>query len=221
MGSEIPEMRKRAQSALELEVEGRRADQARAAGLEKQVNIRSSSRRCSSSSSRNSSSSSTGPLYAFSSWLSDLGRSIFSSSEYKNCIPWQVPGTRFLRPQQATIFMSYFEKYVPSVFGICILTQTGYRHVPVAAILFDMPAAAICCWTISGVFGDYRQGATGIGSFTILMLLHNIYTFQRYLLLVYGIERYSILSILVECCSNIKSSLPFLNGIEWCWMFVK
>ena len=53
MGAELPERRKHAQAdtreaqaALEVEVDGKRADQARAAGLEKQVSIS-----CSSSSS--------------------------------------------------------------------------------------------------------------------------------------------------------------------------
>ena len=69
MATELPERGKRAeadtraaQAAVEVEVEGRRADQARAAGLEKQVSI-----------SSNSSSSSTRSLFASPSWLSDLG----------------------------------------------------------------------------------------------------------------------------------------------------
>ena len=76
VGAELPERRKRAQAdtreahaALEVEVEGRKADQARAAGLEKQVSI--------------STSSSTRLLFASSSWLSDLGRSFFYRSKYK------------------------------------------------------------------------------------------------------------------------------------------
>ena len=71
MGAELPERRKRvradtreAQAALEVEVEGRRADQARAASQEKQVS--------------SGSSSSSRPLFASSSWFSDLGRSRFS-----------------------------------------------------------------------------------------------------------------------------------------------
>ena len=71
VAAELPERKKRAQAdtreaqaALEVEVEGRRADQAQAAGLEKQVSI---------------SSSSTRFLFASPAWLSDLGRSFFSS----------------------------------------------------------------------------------------------------------------------------------------------
>ena len=52
-----------AQEALEVKMEGGRADQAGAAGLEKQVGI--------------SRSSSTRSLFASSSWLSNLGRSFF------------------------------------------------------------------------------------------------------------------------------------------------
>ena len=66
VGAELPDRRKRAQAdtheaqaPLKVEVEWGRADQARAAGLENQVSI---------------SSSSTRPLFASSSWLSDLGR---------------------------------------------------------------------------------------------------------------------------------------------------
>ena len=72
MTAKLPERRKRAQAdtreaqaALEVEVEGGAADQARAAGLEKQVSIIIIS-------------SSTRSLFASSSWLSDLGGS-FSS----------------------------------------------------------------------------------------------------------------------------------------------
>ena len=73
VAAELPERRKRAetdtreaQAALEIEGEGRRADQARAAGLEKQV-----------------SSSSTRSLFSSSSWLSELGRSFFYHSKAK------------------------------------------------------------------------------------------------------------------------------------------
>ena len=69
MPVELPERTKRAeadtrevQAALEVEVEGRRADQARAAGLEKRVSI----------------SSSTRSLFTSSSRLSDRGRSFLA-----------------------------------------------------------------------------------------------------------------------------------------------
>ena len=90
--AELPERRKRAQAdtreaqaAMEVEVEGRRADQARAAGLEKQVSISSSSR---------SSSRSTRPLFASSSLLSDLGRSFFFIIRNLSKIWHPVTGTR-------------------------------------------------------------------------------------------------------------------------------
>ena len=87
----MPERRKRAQAdtreaqaALEVEVEGRRADQARAAGLEEQVGISSSS------------SGSTRSLFASSSWLSDLGRSFFFIIQNLSKIWHTVTGTWYL-----------------------------------------------------------------------------------------------------------------------------
>ena len=90
MAAELPERRKRDEAdtsesyaVLEVEVEGRRADQARAVGLEKQV---------STSISISISISSTRSLFASSSWLSDLGRSFFHHSKCKKNMAYSTGG---------------------------------------------------------------------------------------------------------------------------------